>query len=130
MPTQNFYWGVYKFSKNQSASKDLLAHLMQRENVEARCIASDGYDLPPYSKMLDFKIWDEVGPPTGTVFNYPPRPSSGQIPSLTGSEASPDIAVQIYQRAVHNQMLARLRDGKSIPEVIAWAEDEIGGYTR
>ena len=130
VPTQNYYWGVYKFSKNQTAAKDLLAFLMQRDNVEARDKASDGYDLPPYAKMLDFKIWDEVGPPKGTVYNYPPRPASGQIPSLTGSEASPDIAVQIYQRAVHNQMLARLRDGKSIAEVIAWAEDEIGGYTR
>ena len=49
---------------------------------------------------------------------------------MTASEASPDIAVQIYNRAVHNQMLARLRDGKSFAEVIAWAEDEIGGYTR
>ena len=130
VPTQNFYWGVYKFSKNPSASKDLIAHLMQRENIEARCIASAGYDLPPYSKLLDFKVWEEVGPPVGTVFNYPPRPASGQIPSLTASEASPDIAVQIYNRAVHNQMLARLRDGKSFAEVIAWAEDEIGGYTR
>ena len=130
VPTQNFYWGVYKFSKNQSASKDLIAHLMQRDNVEARCNASDGYDLPPYAKLLDFKVWDEVGPPKGTVFNYPPRPASGQIPSLTASEAPPEIAVQIYNRAVHNQMLARLRDGKSIPDVLAWAQEEIDGYTR
>ncbi len=130
VPTAGFYWGVYKFSKNQQAGKELIAYLMQRENVEARDIASEGYDLPPYEKFLDFPIWNEVGPPKGTVYNYPPRPASGQIPSLTGSEAPPEIAVQIYNRAVHNQMLARLRDGQTIPQVIAWAQDEIEGYTR
>ena len=78
----------------------------------------------------DFKIWEEVGPPKGTVFNYPIRVASGQRPSLTASEAPPDIAVQIYNRGVHNQMLARLRDGQTIQQTIAWAEDEIDGYTR
>jgi len=38
--------------------------------------------------------------------------------------------VQIYNRAVHNQMLARLRNGQTIPQVIAWAEEEIEGYNR
>ncbi len=130
MPTQSYFWGVYNFSDNKTAAKDLLEFLMQRENVEARDVASDGYDLPPYAKLTDFKIWEEVGPPKGTVFNYPIRPSSGEKPSLTGSEAAPEVAVQIYNRAVHNQMFARLREGQTIPQVIAWAEDEIAGYTR
>jgi hypothetical protein len=38
--------------------------------------------------------------------------------------------VQIYNRGVHNQMLARLRDGQSIPQVSSWAQDELDGYTR
>jgi len=130
VPTQSYFWGVYNFSQNKSAGKDLIEFLMQRPNVEARDIASDGYDLPPYAKLNDFKIWEEVGPPTGTVFNYPLRPSSGQKPSLTGSEAAPEVAVQIYNRAVHNQMFARLRDGQSIAQVISWAQDELDGYTR
>ena len=130
VPTQNYSWGVYKFSQNKSAAKDVLEYLMQRDNVEQRDIASEGYDLPPYSKLNDFKIWEEVGPPKGTVFNYPIRASSGQIPSLTASEAPPEIAVQIYNRGVHNQMLARLRDGQSIEKVVAWAADEIEGFAR
>nr|WP_294505677.1 extracellular solute-binding protein [uncultured Rhodopila sp.] len=130
VPTQSYFWGVYNFSQNKSAGKDLLEFLMQRENVEARDVASDGYDLPPYARLNDFKIWEEVGPPKGTVFNYPLRPSSGQKPSLTGSEAAPEVAVQIYNRGVHNQMFARLRDGQTIPQVVAWAEDEIAGYAR
>jgi hypothetical protein len=130
VPTQCYFWGVYEFSQNKSAGKDLLEFLMQRDNVEARDIASSGYDLPPYAKLNDFKIWSEVGPPVGTVYNYPIRASSGQKPSLAAFEASPDIAVQIYNRGIHNQMLARLRDGKPIPEVIAWAQDELDGFVR
>jgi ABC-type glycerol-3-phosphate transport system substrate-binding protein len=130
VPAQSYFWGVYKFSDNKSAAKDLLEFLMQRENVEARDVASDGYDLPPYAKLNDFSVWEEVGPPKGTVYNYPIRPSTGEKPSLTGSEAAPEVAVQIYNRAVHNQMFARLRDGQTIPQVIAWAQDEIAGYTR
>jgi ABC-type glycerol-3-phosphate transport system substrate-binding protein len=130
LPTLSFFWGTYKFSENKTAAKELVEFLMQRDNIEARCVASQGYDLPPYARLNDFKIWEEVEPPKGTVFNYPLRPSSGQQPSLTASEAAPEIAVQIYNRAVHNQMLARLRDGQTIPQVIAWAQDELEGYTR
>jgi ABC-type glycerol-3-phosphate transport system substrate-binding protein len=128
VPTLGFFWGIYKFSQNKSAGQDLVEFLLQRDNVEARDIASEGYDLPPYAKLNDFKIWEEVEPPKGTVFNYPLRPSSGQKPSLTASEAPPEIAVQIYNRGIHNQMFARLHDGQTIPQVIAWAEDEIEGF--
>jgi len=130
VPTQTFFWGTYNFSKNKSAAKELLASLMERKNIEERDVSSSGYDLPPYEKLTDFKVWEEVGPPVGTVFNYPIRKAAGQIPSLTASEAPPEVAVQIYNRGVHNQMLARLRDGQTIPQVIAWAQDEIEGYTR
>jgi hypothetical protein len=130
VPTQTYFWGVYNFSQNKSAGKDLVEFLMQRDNVEARDITSSGYDLPPYAKLTDFKVWEEVGPPKGTVYNYPIRPGGGQKPSLTASEAAPEVAVQIYNRGVHNQMFARLRDGQSINQVVAWAQDEIEGYTR
>jgi ABC-type glycerol-3-phosphate transport system substrate-binding protein len=130
VPTQSFFWGIYSFSSNKSAAKELMEFLMQRDNVEARDHASQGFDLPPYAKLADFRIWEEVGPPKGTVFNYPLRPSSGQKPSLTASEAAPEVAVQIYTRGVHNQMLARLREGQTIKQVTAWAQEEIEGYTR
>ena len=130
VPTQTYFWGTYSFSQNKTAGKELIEFLMQRPNVEARDIASSGYDLPPYAKLNDFKIWEEVGPPTGTVFNYPLRAASGQKPALTASEAAPEVAVQIYNRGVHNQMFARLRDGQSIAQVISWTQDEIEGYTR
>lgn len=130
VPTQSYFWGTYSFSKNKTAGKDLVEFLMHRDNVEQRDIASVGYDLPPYAKLNDFKIWEEVGPPTGTVFNYPIRASSGQKPSLAAAEAAPEVAVQIYNRGIQNQMLARLRDGQTIPQIIAWTQDELDGFTR
>ncbi len=35
VPTQEYFWGVYNFSQNKSAGKDLLEFLMQRDNVGA-----------------------------------------------------------------------------------------------
>jgi ABC-type glycerol-3-phosphate transport system substrate-binding protein len=130
VPTASFFWGVYSFSNNKSAARELIEYLMQRERVEARCDATAGYDLPPYANMTDFKIWEEVEPPKGTVYNYPIRPWHQQQASLTASEAAPDVAVQIYNRAIHNQMLARLKQGQTIPQVIAWAKDELEGFLR
>lgn len=130
VPTASFFWGVYSFSQNKSAAKELIEFLMQRPQVEARCNVVDGYDLPPYASMTDFKIWEEVEPPKGTVYNYPIRPWLDEQPSLTAAEATPDVAVQIYNRAIHNQMFARLKEGQTIPQVIAWAQDELEGFLR
>lgn len=130
VPTLTFFWGIYNFSKNQSAAKDLLEYLMQREQVEPRTTVTEGYDLPPFENMNDFKVWEDVEPPKGTVYNYPIRPWHDAQPNITGSEAAPDIAVQIYQRATHNNMLARLKQGQSIQQVVLWAADELQGFTR
>jgi ABC-type glycerol-3-phosphate transport system substrate-binding protein len=130
LPTLSFFWGVYGFSRNKSAGKDLIETLMQKDAIEARCVASEGYDLPPFAGLLDFKVWENVEPPKGTVFNYPNRPWHDQKPSLAGTEADPEIAVQIYNRAIHNQMLAQLRGGQTIEQVIAWTRQEIEGFSR
>jgi hypothetical protein len=66
-------WGIWGFSKNKSAAKSLLTHLLQRENVEVLVNASIGYDIPPFESMRDFKIWAEIEPPKGTLYHYPPR---------------------------------------------------------
>ena len=53
--------------------------------------------------MLDFKMWEEVEPPKGTVYNYPIRALAQAKPNITGAEAPPEVAVQIYNRATHNR---------------------------
>jgi hypothetical protein len=130
VPSLFYFWGLWSFSKNQSAAKDLLHYLMDRQPVEARDDAVSGYDIPPFAGMLDFKVWETVEPPPGTVYNYPIRPWHNARPSLAASEAPPEIAVQIYNAALHNMMLARLRDGQTIPQVIAWTEDQLSSFNR
>ena len=80
VPTLSYFWGVYKFSPNKTAAKELIEYLMQPEQVEPRCVATEGYDLPPYAGLLDFKVWEEVEPPKGTVYNYPIRPWHNRKP--------------------------------------------------
>jgi ABC-type glycerol-3-phosphate transport system substrate-binding protein len=130
IPHQTYFWGIWKFSQNQSAAKDLLETLMQREQVEARDVVVQGYDLPPFPSMNNFKVWSEVTPPTGTVFNYPIQPWHNAKPSVAGSSASPDVAVQIYNRGTMPTMLAKLKSGQSIAQVVSWAENELEGFTR
>jgi hypothetical protein len=38
--------------------------------------------------------------------------------------------VQIYNRGTMPTMLAKLRGGQSITQVVSWAENELEGFTR
>jgi ABC-type glycerol-3-phosphate transport system substrate-binding protein len=129
-PIQNFYWGIWSFSRNQSAARELMLHLMQKQLVEERIVAVEGYNVPPFSGMRDFTVWETAGPPPGTLFNYPIRPWHGSRPSLPASEANPNVAAQIYANGIHNGMIARLKSGRSIKEVTAWAQDQLESLTR
>jgi ABC-type glycerol-3-phosphate transport system substrate-binding protein len=130
VPTLSFFWGVWQFSPNKSAAKELLTCLMRRDLVEARCDAVDGYDIPPYAGLTDFKIWEQVGPPIGTVYNYPIRPWHISTPSIAFSSAAPEVAVQLYNSGVNTNMLARIREGQSVIPVVDWAQDQVEGALR
>ncbi|HVY14272.1 MAG TPA: extracellular solute-binding protein [Rhodopila sp.] len=130
LPLGAFSWGIWNFSPNKTAAKELIEFLSQRENVEERCNATVGYDVPPFASMTDFKIWDEVEPPKGTVYHYPIRPSHHQENWIAMAPAPPEIAVQAYNRGTLPTMLAKLKSGQSIKQVQDWAEDELSGFTR
>jgi ABC-type glycerol-3-phosphate transport system substrate-binding protein len=130
VPLGAFSWGLWNFSPNKTAAKELIEFLSLRENVEARCNSSLGYDVPPFSSMTDFKIWDEVGPPTGTVYHYPIRKSQHQENCIAVAPAPPEIAVQVYNRGTVSTMLAKLQSGQSIKQVQDWAQDELEGFVR
>ena len=125
-----FFWGVWKFSRNKEAAKDLIAYLSERKQVEERCVATNGYDLPPFESMLDFKVWEEAEPPKGTLYNYPMRPWHKTQAWIAASEAPPEVAVQIYNRGTMPTMVAKLQSGQSIKDVIAWAQEELEGFVR
>ncbi len=131
VPYLPYFWGIWSFAKNKSAAKDLLAFLCQREQIEALSSAVSGYDIPPFLGMSDFKVWAEVEPPLGTVFNYPIRPYHNATPSIAALPGPPDIAVQIYNRATMTTMVAKMtQGGQSMNDVLAWAQDELEGFMR
>jgi ABC-type glycerol-3-phosphate transport system substrate-binding protein len=130
VPFSQSFWGIWQFAQNKAAAKELLEHLMERRQVEPRCEAVVGYDIPPFDGMLDFTVWSEVEPPKGTVFNYPVRPEHHAEANTPGFPAPPDIAVQIYQRGIYPTMLAKLQSGQSAKQVLAWATDELEGFVR
>jgi ABC-type glycerol-3-phosphate transport system substrate-binding protein len=130
LPLGAFSWGVWNFSPNKTAAKELIEFLSQRENVEQRCNVVQGYDVPPFESMTDFKIWDDVSPPKGTVYHYPIRKAHNQKSWIAVAPAPPEIAVQAYNRGTLPTMLAKLKSGQSIKDVQDWAQDELEGFTR
>ena len=128
-PYLPYFWGIWKFSKNKPAAKSLILHLSQRSSVERLVAASQGYDIPAFAKLNDFKTWAEEGPPKGTLYHYPPKP--GQILSVSAFPAPPKIAVQIYTQAITTKMVAKYtQGGEPIGKVIGWATSELEGFMR
>src|SRR3989442_14355964 len=103
-PFLPFLWGVWKFSKNKPAAKSLLAHLLQRPNVEKIVNASGGYDIPSFESISDLRIWEQVEPRKGTVYHNPPR--AGQVGWLAGGLAPANIAQQMYLPTINHKMMA------------------------
>jgi ABC-type glycerol-3-phosphate transport system substrate-binding protein len=130
LPLGAFSWTIWNFSANKTAAKELIEYLSRRENVEARCVVALGHDVPPFASMTDFRIWDEVAPPTGTVYHYPVRKSHHQENCIAVAPAPPEIAVQVHNRGTLPTMLARLQSGQSVQAVQDWAEDELEGFVR
>jgi ABC-type glycerol-3-phosphate transport system substrate-binding protein len=128
-PGLPFFWGIWKFSKNKAAAKSLLTYLSQRSAVEKLVAASNGFDIPSFAGLRDFSIWNEVGPPKGTLANYPPR--SDEIVSISGAPAPAAIATQMYTQGTITKMIAKYtQGGESLDKVIAWASSELEGFMR
>ncbi len=129
IPGLPYFWGIWNFGSNKPAAKSLLTYLSQRSSVEQLVKASGGYDLPQFSKLLDFKTWDEEEPPKGTLYNYPPK--HGQIVNIAVAPAPPKIANQAYVQATNTKMVAQCtQGGKTIEQTLDWATNELEGFLR
>src|SRR5262249_6887247 len=99
-PFLPYFWGIWNFSKNKSAAKSLLLHLISTVGGRANGGGEWGYDLPAFEKLTTLKVWAEAGPPKGTLYHYP-NPYNHQTLSVAAQPAPPKIAVQIYTQAIH-----------------------------
>ncbi|HSA80337.1 MAG TPA: hypothetical protein VLE23_05910, partial [Geminicoccaceae bacterium] len=124
-----YSWAIWNFSDNISAAKDLLLHLEQREQIGQLLDASRGYDMPLQPELYDHPVWETVGPPEGTNYNYPHRGDEQII--VAGYPAPPPIAAQIYTQALIPNLVARVtQGGESIDDAVFWAAEEAEGFLR
>ena len=128
-PFLPYFWGIWNFSKNQSAAKSLLRHLSTAEAAERMVNASGGYDLPSFEKLTTFKIWAEAEPPKGTLYHYP-NPHNHQTLSIAAAPAPHKIAEQIYNQGIQTQMAVRYFKGEKLDATLDWATSEIEGFMR
>jgi ABC-type glycerol-3-phosphate transport system substrate-binding protein len=123
------FYGVWQFSKNKQAAKDLLTYISQKESIAQLVQASSGYDLPSFKTMYDLDTWKTVEPPVGTVYGYPPR--GDEQTSIAGAPARSEVGAQIYNQAINTVMVAKVTQGnEKINDVIKWAENELEGTLR
>jgi len=123
------FYGIWSFSQNKSAAKDLLLYISQRDSIGQLVAASIGYDLPSFKSMYDFDTWKTVEPPLGTVYSYPPR--GDEVTSIAGAPARSDVGAQIYNQAINTVMVAKFtQGGERLDDVIKWAERELEGTLR
>ena len=124
------FWGIWSFSKNQSAAKSLLTALSQAEAIETMVKASAGYDIPAFANLTTMKVWAEEGPPKGTLYHYS-NPFNHQILSIAAAPAPHKIAVQIYRHGLQTQMVVRYAiRNEPMDKVLAFANNELEGYMR
>jgi hypothetical protein len=78
---------------------DYITSMGEKDKLTA---AAEAQDLPAFQSMYDLDTWKTVGPPLGTVYNYPPR--GDEQTSIAGA--------------------------LKLDEVIKWAENELEGTLR
>ncbi len=130
-PYLPYFWGIWNFSRNKTAAKGLLEFLSERTSAEKQTTTSNGYDIPPFLSMSDFAIWQNEGPPKGTVFNYPQKAHHNARTSVAFAPAPAEYAVQAYTNGINTKMIARIAQaGETIDQALAWAERELNVIRR
>lgn len=129
VPFLPFFWGIWSFSPNKAAAKELLTWLQQREQVQTLTTAAAGYDISPFNSMHDFTVWSTEKPPLGTLYNYPMRPWFDAVSNVSGYPAPPHIATQMYSNALFNVMVVKLaKQGQKMKDVLDWGEQQLEDY--
>ena len=124
------FWGIWDFSENISAAKDLLRHVATRDVTYQMSQVTDGYDVPLLVSHAEGNdIWEKAGPPPGAIYNYPIR--GDEIGIAVGYPAPPPIAAQIMAQGIFPNLVSRVTaGGDSIDEGIRWAANELESVMR
>lgn len=126
-----YFWGIWNFSRQKAAAKGFLEWLSDRAQAERQTNGSNGYDIPPFTSMTDFRVWETEGPPVGSVYNYPSRPHHQARTSIAMAPAPAAMAVQMYNQALNTKLIARIvQGGENLNQALGWVERELNTIRR
>lgn len=119
-----FNFGLWTWCKEKKAAKELLMYLLESAQQWKILQAAQGYDMPQLKPLYAHPVWEEVGPPKGTQYNYIPRGDEKLI--VGGYPAKPEHAVQIYSKYMIPVMTAKVTTGEMSPkEAMKWCAKEL-----
>ncbi|MGH7093580.1 MAG: ABC transporter substrate-binding protein [Stellaceae bacterium] len=126
---QPAFWGIWKFSPNQSAAQSLMTHLWAKDSVQLLVAAGKGCDLPAFASLHNLDTWTTAGPPPGTLANYPPR--GDVVESVTGAPAPAALGRRLFASGTMTGMIAQYtQHGKTLDQTLDWAAKQIEGFKR
>lgn len=117
-------YGIWKFAENKKAAKEFLMYLSESAQQWKLLEAAQGYDMAQLKPLFAHPIWNKVGPPKGTQYNYIPRGDERLI--VAGWPANPDIAAQIRSKYLFSVMTAKVTaEGMKPKEAMKWCAKEL-----
>ena len=126
-----YFWGIWSFSQQQDRGEGSVGVSVRARAGGGTHPQVEGFDVPPFDSMLDFKIWNRSSRRVARCIHYPIRPSHHARPHVAGTPAPPDIAVQIYSRGIMpDNARGNCSPASRSRRSIAWAEEELTGFVR
>jgi len=117
-------YGIWKFSKNIQAAKELLRFLFREDNLRDWIRAGAGFNIPMWRYWEKHPVWT-------TDPKLKMLPSEGLYARMPGWPARPSEALGIIDSShILPDMVAKTIGGMSVSEAISWATDRMASVFR
>jgi multiple sugar transport system substrate-binding protein len=119
-----FSYGIWKFSKNIQAAKDLLRFLFRKDSLRDWIQAGAGFNIPIWRYWENHPVWT-------TDPKLKLLPAGGLHARMRWWPARPSDALGLIDNAhILPEMVAKAIGGASVTEAISWATDQIAPIVR
>ncbi len=111
--------GIWNFSKNVDVAKDFLRFFYEEENYASWVVAGNGFNHAPVRHFENHPVW--ASDPKMAIL-----PKEGEYAHPAGWPSPPNqYVVQILNAYILPDMVAKVIQGGSTKDAIAWAEEQI-----
>ena len=123
------FYGLWSFSKNKSAAKDLLLHISQKESI-AQLVEASSATTCRRSRACTISTPGRRSSRRSASSTAIRRAATSR-PRSFGAPARSEVGAQIYNQAINTVMVAKFTQGnEKLDDVIKWAEKELEGTLR